>query len=307
MRVSVQPTVEPQPDASIEAWRAWIQDLIRAGRFTGRIWSWVCIGQRYFLKIPKVSGGHLDTDFRDGAAEADREYRLTQSLAERIEGMVDTPLRLIDGCLVKRRLVGPDLWALAKQQGATKRVEEAIKHGVVFAAQLHRLDPATVPGLTVHDYANDPYLSAPEQLRDRLGQRQQTIVLGGLDVRNFKQDRPAGRWLFFDPHTAQVGAPEDDFARYILSLLMINWGRHLDCRIWTQFDYHELAAVYENTRGASLDHDLLAYMFARNIARVRSDVWASYDWSLWLRRAAARAYEKLFFWQAMRWGAQYGL
>jgi hypothetical protein len=307
MQASVQPMVEPQPSAPIEAWRSWIRELIHAGLFTGRIWSWVCVGQRYFLKIPRVSGGRLDTDFSDGAAEADRECRLTQSLAEQLEGMVDTPLRLIDGCIVKRRLTGPDLWTLAKREGATAQVRQAVSEGVMFAARLHGLDPARVPGLMVHDYANDPYLPAPEELHDRLRQRRPTIVVSGLDVRNFKQDRPDGQWLFFDPHTAEIGVPEDDFARYILSLLMINWGRHADCRIWTKFDYCELVDIYEKTGGAPLDRALLTYMFARNVARVRSDVWAVGDWSRWLRRAAARAYEKLFFWQVMRWGGQHGL
>ena len=307
MEVSVQPTVEPQPSAPIEVWRSWIGELIDAGLFTGRIWSWVCVRQRYFLKIPRASGGRLHTDFTEGAAAADREYRLTQDLAEALGDMVDTPLRLIDGCIVKRRLTGPDLWTLARQEGATSRVRNAISEGVVFAAKLHRLDLASVPGLTVHEYADDPYLPAPEELHDRLSQRRPAIVLGGLDVRNFKQNRPAGRWLFFDPHVAELGAPEDDFARYILSLLMINWGRHADCRIWTQFDYRELVDIYERTRGSPLDEHVLAYMFARNIARVRTDVWAVGDWSRWLQRAAARGYEKLFFWQVMRWGGQHGL
>lgn len=307
MATSLHPAAEPLPSASIEAWRSWIRDLICAGQFTGRIWSWVCVRERYFLKIPRVSDGQLETALSDGAKEAAREYQLTQSLAERLESMIDAPLRVIDGCIVKRRLSGPDLWALAKQEGATPRVQKAIIHGVVLAARLHRLNPAALPDLAVHDYANDPYLPAPEELHDRLSQRPRTIVLGGLDVRNFKQDRADGRWLFFDPHTAVLGAPEDDFTRYILSLLMINWGRHADCRIWTRFDLHQLLRVYEEARGASLDHSLLTYMFERNMVRVRSDVRTFGDWSRFMRRVAARAYEEVFFWQIRRWGGHYGL
>ena len=307
MATSVQPAVEPQPSASIEAWRSWIRDLIGAGLFTGRFWSWVCVRERYFLKIPRVSGGQLETDFSDGAAEAEREYRLTASLAEQLDGMVDVPLRLIDGCIVKRRLTGPDLWSMAREEGTTPRVRKAITHGVVLAAQLHRLDPTAVRDLAVHDYANDPYLPAPEELSKRLGQRRQAIVLGGLDVRNFKQDCEGGRWLFFDPHHAELGAPEDDFARYILSLLMINWGRNARCRIWTQFDFQELVGAYEEAGGVFLDREVLGYMFQRNIARVRSDVWAFGDWSRFVRRVAARAYEALFFWQVRKWGGHHGL
>ncbi len=77
-------------------------------------------------------------------------------------------------------------------------------------------------------------------LNDRLCQRPRVIVLGGLEVRNFKQAGTDGQWRFFDPHDAVLGAPEDDFARYILSLLMITWGRHATCRIWTHFDYQRL-------------------------------------------------------------------
>jgi hypothetical protein len=299
--------VEPELSASIEAWRSWIRDLIGAKLFTGRFWSWVCVGERYFLKIPRAHGGQLETDFTDGGAEAERECRLTQSLAERLDGMVDAPLRLIDGCIVKRRLTGPDLWRIAKAQGATPLVQQAITQGVVLAAHLHRLEPAALPDLAVHDYANDPYLPAPKELHDRLSQRRRAIVLGGLDVRNFKQDRAGGRWLFFDPHNAALGVPEDDFSRYILSLLMINWGRHAYCRIWTQFDFQTLVCLYEEARGACLDHEVLGYIFQRNIARVRSDVRAFGDWSRFARRVAARAYEGLFFWQVKKWGGQHGI
>jgi hypothetical protein len=220
--------------------------------------------------------------------------------------MVDAPLRLIDGCIVNRRLTGPDLWALAKAEGATPRVQKGITHGVVFAARLHRLDPTAISGLTVHDYATDPYLPAPVELHDRLRQRRRTIVLGGFEVRNFRQDRP-GQWKFFDPHEAVLGMPEDDFARYILSLLMVNWGRHANCRIWTQFDYRQLLRVYETTRGPPLDHELLAYMFRRNIAERQHRARGAARRLPRLMQRLARAYEELYFWQVRRWGAGYGL
>jgi hypothetical protein len=306
MAATVQPRIAPQPSATADIWRSWIRDLIWGGQFTRRTWSWICVSGRYFLKVPRVSG-RLETDFSDGAAEADREYQLTRSLAERLEGMIDVPLRLVDGCIVKPRLTGPDLWMIAKEEGATPRVQKAIERGIVLAALLHRLDPTIVGDLAAHDYANDPYLPAPKELADRLKRRRPTIVLGGLEVRNFKQDRADGQWLFFDPHKAVLGAPEDDFTRYILSLLMINWGRHANCRIWTRFDFQKLVCVYEEARGTALDHGLLRYMFQRNIARVRSDVWAFNDWSRIPLRVAARAYEQLFFWQVKRWGGRYGL
>lgn len=306
MGTAIQPTVEPQPSATVDVWRSWIRDLIWGGQFRRRVWSWVCVSGGYFLKVPRVSG-RLETDFSDGGAEADREYQLTCSLAAPLEDMINVPLRLVDGCIVKPRLTGPDLWTMAKAEGATPRVQRAITGGIVLAAHLHRLDPTIVGALAAHDYANDPYLPAPKELADRLNQRPRTIVLGGLEVRNFKQDGADGRWLFFDPHKAVLGVPEDDFTRYILSLLMINWGRNANCRIWTRFDFQELVGAYQEARGAALDHELLRYMFQRNVARVRSDVWAFGDWSRFTQRAAARAYEKLFFWQVKRWGARYGL
>ena len=306
MAISMQPRVEPRPGAPIEAWRSWVGDLIHAGRFTARYFSWVCVRGRYFLKIPRVSG-ELETDFSGGAAEAEREYRLMRSLAEGLGGMIDVPLRLVDGCIVMPRLTGPDLWAMAKEEGATPRVEKAITHGLMLAAHLHRLDPTTLRDLTAHDYANDPYLPASELLEDRLRKRPRTIVLGGLEVRNFKQDRADGRWLFFDPHNAELGAPEDDFARYVLSLLMINWGRHAYCRIWTHFDVQNLVRLYEEARGASIDHELLGYMFQRNVAWRRSAARGLADALPWAMRAAALTYEKLYFWQIRRWGCRYGL
>jgi hypothetical protein len=213
-------------------------------------------------------------------------------------------LRLIGACIVKRRLTGMDLWALARREGATPRARAAIIQG---AARLHLLGPEAVPGLPVHDYANDPYLPAPERLRERLRRRPRTIVLTGLEVRNFKQACADGPWQFFDPHDAALGAPEDDVARYVLSLLMVTWGRHANCRIWTWFDYRELVRAYEAERGAPLDRELLAYMFRRNIAKRRSDVRGSTRDLTWSMQVAARAYEALFFWQVRMWGGRHGL
>jgi len=204
-------------------------------------------------------------------------------------------------------LTGPDLWSLAEREGATPRVQKGITEGILFAAQLHRVDPAALPDLVVHDYANDPYLPAPAELHDRLNQRRRTIVLGGLEVRNFKQDRADGQWLFFDPHEAVIGAPEEDFTRYILSLLMINWGRHADCRIWSHFDYPQLLKIYETGRGAPLDRGLLAYMFRRNTAERRFRAGRAMRKLPWLMRGGARAYERLFFWQVRRWAGRHGL
>jgi hypothetical protein len=302
----LQASTEPPLSAPAEAWRSWIRELIGAGQFSRRFLSWVCVRESYFLKIPRVHG-EIEADLRDGAAEAEREYRLTRQLAEHLDGMIDPPLRLIEACIVKRRLTGADLWALASREGATPRVRTAIVDGVKMAARLHLLDPGAVPGLPVHDYADDPYLPAPERLRDRLRRHPRTIVLTGLEVRNFKQACAGGPWQFFDPHRAVLGAPEDDFARYVLSLLMITWGRHARCRIWTRFDYGELVRAYEAERGDALDRELLAYMFQRNIAMRRFEVRGSTRDLPWMMQAAARAYEALFFWQVGMWGSRHGL
>lgn len=295
-----------RPDAPVEAWRSWIRDLIRGACFSARRWSWVCARDRYFLKIPRVAG-QLGPDLSASRAEAQGEFRLTQQLTRQLDGLVDAPLRLIDACIVKRRLQGPDLWHLARREGGTSEVQAALAQGLVLAARLHRLDPATVPDLPVHDYAQDSSLPAPKELHDRLRRRPCTIVVGGLEVRNFMQDVNDGQWKFFDPHEAVLGAPEDDFARYILSLLMIDWGRHARCRLWTRFDYQQLLQTYETERGARLDRQLLAYMFQRNVARRRHEAQESTRDLPWYTAMAARTYEGLFFGQVREWGSRHGL
>ena len=235
---------EPRPDAPVEVWRSWIRDLIRGKQFTSRRWSWVCERELYFLKIPRVCG-QLEADLSAGIAEAEREYRLTQHLSERLEGMVDQPLHLLDACIVNHRLRGPDLWRMAEREGRTAQVQAGISQGLVLAAKLHRLDPKEIPDLPVHDYLNDPHLPAPDAVNARLCRRTRVIVFGGLEVRNFKQASTDGQWRFFDPHDAVLGAPEDDFARYILSLLMIKWGRHATCQLWTRFT---ISSLYGCTR-----------------------------------------------------------
>jgi len=297
---------DPQPEAPVEAWRSWIRDLIRGACFSARRWSWVCARDRYFLKIPRVAG-QLQPDLSASRAEAEGEYRLTQQLTGQLDGMVEAPLRLIDACIVKRRLQGPDLWRLAQRVGGTPEVQAALAQGLVLAARLHRLDPATVPDLPVHDYAQDPSLPAPKELHDRLRRRPRTIVVGGLEVRNFMQDVNDGQWKFFDPHETVLGAPEDDVARYILSLLMIDWGRHARCRIWTRFNYQHLLQAYEAARGTSLDQQLLAYMFQRNVARRRNEARDSTRDLPWFMHMAARAYEGLFFRQVREWGSRHDL
>jgi hypothetical protein len=294
------PSAEPGPGAPVEVWRSWLQDLIHGNQFVARRWSWVCVREHYFLKIPRLPG-QREADLGASIVEAEDEYRLTDQLTQQLDGMVDAPLRLIDACIVKRRLLGQDLWRLARRQGGTTEVQAAIAQGLQLAARLHNLDPATVPNLPVHDYAKDPYLSAPKELQDHLRQRRPAIVLVGYEVRNFMQDRPGGQWKFFDPHEAMLGAPEDDFARYVLSLLMINWGRNARCRAWTHFNYGQLVQTYETARGARLDRDLLAYMFERNVAARRYGARRSARALPWVMRVAARSYEEIFFRHVEKW------
>jgi hypothetical protein len=300
MMTAVVPDAGPRPGAPIEVWRCWIQELILAKQFVARRWSWVCVGERYFLKIPRLHG-EREANLGASIVDAQDEYRLTEQLTEQLDGLVDAPLRLIDACIVKRRLLGQDLWRLARRQGGTAEVRAAIAQGLALAARLHNLDPAAVPDLSVHDYAQDPYLPAPRSLHSHLRQRRSAIILTGFEVRNFRQDHVGGQWKFFDPHAAMLGAPEDDFARYILSLLMINWGRHVRCRVWTDFNYGDLVRTYDAARGASLEHEVLAYMFQRNIAERRFGARRATRQLPWVMRLAARSYEEVFFRKVQQW------
>ena len=240
-------------------------DWISALAFKPRKQSWVAASSGHFYKIIRKGDDPLQ-DWMDSEciATARREYADTLFLSE-LSDSVSRPLRMEHGCIVYPLLSGPDMRALLRSRAGREQREASLRNAMALLAQLHvRGGEAT--GHPPLDYRRNRYLSPGEEIASRIAQRRKTLVIGGFEVRNLRFDRTRRQWNFFDPHHLWRGAPEEDFARFVVSLLMINWGRDGDLRIWTDFDMHDLLATYEHGTPNSLDRMTLDYFLREKLA-----------------------------------------
>jgi hypothetical protein len=282
-----------------------VHELARTARWTPRPRTWTLRTADRFYKIDRQSDDvAADLVHPEACARAEVEYALTCRLAA-LDRALARPLARVDACIVARALTGDDLGALLRrgeQAGAA-----ALESAMAMAGRLHRADGAALAGLPVHDYAADPYSPAPPALAALLRTRRPTLVVRGFEVRNFMTDRPGGELRFFDPHELVLGAPEEDVTRFLVSLLMLNWGRHANVLAWRRFDAARLIEVYEAARGARLDREVLAYTFALNTAMRRAHGRrAAAELGGWKTRAGA-LYGRAYFWQIAAWGRRHGL
>lgn len=134
-----------------------------------------------------------------------------------------------------------------------------------------------------------------------MASRPKSLVIDGFEVRNFRFDASTDMWRFFDPHRIKIGHPECDIARFVVSLLMIPWGRSVRCWTWTAFNFGELVAEYESARGTMVHAGLLRYLLAENVAM--RDFFARKTIGRMRRavRPAAWAYRAIFFMQLREW------
>jgi len=290
------------PDAALAA---RVDELVRTMRWTARPLSWTLVADGRFYKIDRRSGDvAADLVNPEARARARIEHDLTCRLAA-LDPAVVTPIALVGSCLVAPALTGDDM-VTALRRGDEER-DAALEAALSLIGRLHRAEGAALEGVTAHDYAENPYLPAPPALRERLGARPRTLVVRGFEVRNFRAERPGGAWRFFDPHQADLAAPEEDVARFVVSLLMLNWGRHANVRAWDRFVPERLISTYEGARGLRLDREVLAYAFALNVAMRRFHSRGRTAGLAGARALAAAAYRKAYFWQIERWGRRHGL
>jgi hypothetical protein len=271
------------------------------GRFECRRHSWVCSHEGLFFKIPRLEESPGPSLAEPSAIEAARlEYELTSQLAV-LDDAIEAPLGRVGACLVKRHIPGVDAVRVARAAGAGGELQEALEAGVSLAGRLHRPGVAVLAERPVYDYGADPYLPAHEAVLERLRSRPRSLVVEGFEVRNFRREDATGRWKFFDPHNVLLGVPEQDFTQYVLSVLMINWGRNVRCRTWTRFDYPALREAYERARGEALDPLLLQYSFRRNVRvrMARALYWANRLGGV--HRLGALTYAKIYFAQIRSW------
>lgn len=240
-------------------------DRIGTLRFARRKESWVASTSGHFYKIIRKSKVLL-RDLDDPACIdiASREFFNMRFLHGLADG-VCCPERIDRACIVYPFLSGPDMRTLLIGQASPAQREACLESAMRLLARLHRGDG---PGFPTKDYRRDSFLAPSPAVLDRIERRQRTLVVTGFEARNFRFDQDSNAWFFFDPHHVWLGLPEEDFARFLVSLLMIR-GRRSGPRPWTGFDRFRLLAAYEALAPARLDRTLLNYFLHEELAMRR--------------------------------------
>lgn len=238
-------------------------DRIATLRFRRRKESWVAASAGHFYKIPRKGDDPLH-DLIDPACvdTAAREYADMQFLFALAADGVCRPERIDRACVVYPLLSGPDLRTLLLRARAPREREPPLRSTMRLLARLHHDDAADYPD---KDYRRDNFLAPTPELLARMQERQRTLVVTGFEARNFRFDQHGNGWLFFDPHHVWRGFPEEDFARFMVSLLMLR-GRRSVPMPWLGFDRFQLLAAYEASAPARLDQRLLNYFLDEELA-----------------------------------------
>lgn len=291
----------------LEAGVSDLEKLIPEVRsFAKRPESWVAVKDELFFKVPRLRE-ELGDDL-NGAANismAEAELRASKYLAA-MDSNVLEPLGVSRACLIYRAISGPDLrdallgdnfelgqCGLLQAMGMLGRLHSSFRRSAVEMAEY---------GVT------SPFFVTPTERCRRLMQvRAKSIVIDGFEVRNFRFDSRRRAWIFFDPHRIRIGPAECDVARFIVSLLMLRWGRSVRCWTWTRFNVKELLRTYEEESGCELDSDLIQFFLAENVAmREHYALLTIKDMST-VVKPLAMAYRNVFFLQTRNWVAKNGL
>jgi hypothetical protein len=281
----------------------WIDALA----FTPRKESWVASSADWFYKIFRRSDDPA-RDWLDPLCieKASREHADALFLG-RLSDRVCMPVRLDHACVVYPRLSGPDMRPMLQQirgaAGARQR-RGVLREAMVVLAQLHgaKQEASNYP---VKDYLHNGCLVPDAEVTRRIGERERTLFIGGFEVRNFRFDRHRDGWFFFDPQRVCLGMPEDGLARFVISLLMINWGQDGSVRLWQDFDASDLLATYEDAGARSLDRTLLNYFLRETIAMRRRLAGKALRNMSGAKRALGRPYLAAYFMQLNHWAAHH--
>ncbi len=290
--------------APVTGHAGWIDGLA----FTPRKESWVASSAGWFYKIFRRSDDP-ERDWLDPVCmeKASREYADTLFLG-RLSGRVCEPVQLDHACIVYPQLSGPDMRPILQQRGTadTRQRARTLREAMMVLAQLHGV-PHDAPDYPFKDYLHNGYLVPDAEVAKRIGARERTLFIGGFEVRNFRFDRRREGWFFFDPQHVFLGMPEDDLARFVISLLMINWGQGGSVRLWQDFEIDDLISNYERAAGRSLDRILLNYFLREIIAMRRHFAEKALRNMSGPKRIIGRPYLSAYFMQLNRWAAHHEL
>jgi hypothetical protein len=275
-------------------------------KFVRRQESWVAKSNGYFYKIVRKSDDPMrDIGDPECIEKALREYNDLRFLAGLSAG-VCCPVRTEQGCIVYPYLSGPDLRDVLRSGAARARHQDALHDAMFLLAQFHR-DAGNIGNYPVKDYLLRSYAAPAPDIIERIRVRKKTLVIGGFEVRNLRFDNAQGGWYFFDPHHVWVGVPEDDLARFFISLLMVNWGRDGTPRCWNHFNMGTLLATYERATSAPVDKILLNFFLLERTAMRKFFAMKTLGNMSVAARIIAWPYLKVYFWQIERWRSAHAI
>ncbi len=268
--------------------------------FTRRQESWVAESGGYFYKIIRRHNEPLQDLYDPECIEtARREYSDMQFL-HGLSEKVCRPERVEHGCIVYPYLSGPDMRAALQSNPADAQRRTCLREAMSLLAQLHA--PAARTGdYPLKDYQRDSHLVPDFDIRERISARNKTLVISGFEVRNLRFDRTRGTWFFFDPHHVKQGVPEEDFARFVISLLMINWGRDGALRCWSAFSMEELLAMYERASSTTLDKVLLNHFLRQTVVMRKAYAMRALRAMHPAQRIIGWPYLMMYFQQIEKW------
>jgi hypothetical protein len=271
-------------------------DSIRALRFTRRRESWVAASEGHFYKITRIGDDPM-RDLVDPACIGTslREYS-DACFLHGLDAAVCRPQGIDGACIVYPHLSGPDMRSVLIGRASAGKREAALHSAMGLLARLHH---GKAGGYPVKDYRHDGFLAPPPAVLARMADRPRTLVVTGFEARNFRFDRRCRTWFFFDPHHVWIGHPEEDFARFVISLLMIR-GRRSGLRPWTAFDRFRLREAYEKLAPAELDDTLLNYFLHEELAKRRFHATRFARRAPIAARAFVTAYTRLYYHQLQR-------
>ena len=234
-------------------------------------------------------------------ARARHSMKKMLELLHHNESHVLSPVDRLQACVAFPFLSGPDMINELRVSRKTDQARAVIGDAMTVLGALH--SSVNLPGLEIRDYGADRFLPATRDICDRIDSRPKTVVIDGFEVRNFRYDDAVEEWRFFDPHRLRIGAPEEDVARFIISLLMLTWGRGGHLRIWQKFEYADVVSTYREYSEYDLDSHLMKFFLGQVIsmrhchARTAVACWPNI--TQWL----GQLYACSFFKQIKRWVA----
>ncbi|HEX7370761.1 MAG TPA: hypothetical protein VF284_10835 [Rhodanobacteraceae bacterium] len=275
--------------------------------FSPRKESWVASSHGWFYKIFRASD-EPTRDWLDPACSVRAGHEYADMLFLRgISRNVCRPVRLDHACIVYPHLSGPDLRVLLKARpSAAADRRAALRAAITVLAHLHAAT-ARSAGYPAKDYRRNMYVQPSPSIASRIAAQQRVLFIGGFEVRNFRFDRGCGEWFFFDPQHMYMGVPEDDVARFVISLLMINWGRGGALKIWTAFSLDDLLSTYEAASGHTIDVRLLACFLCDTVAMRRFFAMKALCTMRGANRVVGRVYLAAYFRQLEQWVTKHEL